>query len=114
ARIAVVIPLKSASVTTALTQPLDGAAGGWRATMLQMDTTAVPYGDIVAIHPHHCFVPTASALALGVTDLVRAVRVNGHLVTATPFDTVYVPEDDQEHVAITAENAAWLEREVTG
>ena len=51
------------------TLPYDSAPGGWRASMAQLDTTQAPYGDIVALHNAHCFIPTVSALDLPTSDL---------------------------------------------
>src|SRR5262245_16019456 len=51
------------AVNASTTLPYDNAPGGTRATMTQMDTTAAPYGDIIALYPSHCFIPTVSALA---------------------------------------------------
>jgi hypothetical protein len=113
-RVTVVIPIKRQTVAAMGAQPLDGAPGGWRATMLQMDTTAVPYGDVVAVHPNHCFVPTVSALALGVSRLDARIPSGAELRAITPFDTVYCPAENQGHVQVTAENAAWIEREIAG
>src|SRR5262249_14047265 len=48
------------NVTVSNTRPWDGAPGGSRASMLELDTTAAPYGDIVALYPSHCFIPTIS------------------------------------------------------
>lgn len=106
------IPLKSQTVVAHGTQPLDDAPGGYRNTMLMIDTTAVPLGDIVAIHPAHCFVPTTSALALDL-PLRQDLRAVPDLGSHTPFDTTYFPFENQEHVELTPENSAWFERELT-
>jgi hypothetical protein len=100
------------NVTVSGTQPFDSAPGGWRATMTQMDTTAVPYGDIIALHPSHCFIPTISALALDSNDLFYDIAGDPGLLTHTPFDAVYFPAANQEHVTITPENAVWLRAEI--
>ena len=110
--VSVVIPVKTATRIAARTRPLDGAPGGGRPTMLQMDQVAAPYGDIVAVHPRHCFVPTVSALALDVADLFYAARSDPDVLTHTPFAAVYSPIENQEHVAINAENAGWIEQEL--
>ncbi len=100
------------SVTVSGTRPLDNAPGGSRATMTQMDTTAAPYGDIVALHPSHCFIPTISALALDTTDLFYDVAGDPDLLAHTPFDAAYYPATNQEHVTITPENAVWFRNEI--
>ncbi len=105
--VSALVTLESQTVTFTGAQPLDNAPGGYRGTMLQMDTTAVPYGDIIAVRPHHCFVSTASAAGIS--------SANGFLAGAaasTPFDSVYCPLENQEHVLITEENANWIEREI--
>ena len=101
---------RTVSVDSAL--PWDGAPGGYRASLAEMDTTAVPYGDIVALHDVHCFIPTISALALDVPDPFFDISGAADLVSLTPFDAVYYPVANQEHIAITPENKAWILAEV--
>ncbi len=107
------------NVSVNSTLPWDGAPGGWRASFTQLDTTAAPYGDIVALHPAHAFIPTISALALtNTTDPFYDVAGDASILAHTPFDAVYVPSANQEHVLVTPENAMWvrneIERGVTG
>jgi hypothetical protein len=94
------------------TDPYDSAPGGWRASMTTMDTTAVPYGDIVALHPAHCFIPTISALALDTDDLFYDIAGDPDLLAHTPFDTLYFPAENQGHVSITPESAPWFRAEI--
>ena len=105
-------PTKSQTVTVSGALPWDDAPGGSRATMEQMDTTAVPYGDIVALHPSHCFVPTVSALAIPTTNPFAPVATDATLRARSPFPVLYVPAQNQEHVQVTAENAAWIRTEI--
>jgi len=100
------------TVTVSNTAPWDGAPGGSRASLAQLDSTAAPEGDIVALHPSHCFIPTVSALALPTGDPFFDVAGQPDLVSLTPFDAVYYPAENQEHVQITPENAAWLRSEI--
>lgn len=102
----------SQSVTVSGTKPYDNAPGGSRATMTQMDTTAVSPGDIVALYGSHCFIPTVSALAYDTSDLFHDISADADPLAHTPFDAIYYPTTNQEHVAITAENAAWLRAEI--
>ncbi|MBE0564900.1 MAG: T9SS type A sorting domain-containing protein [Krumholzibacteria bacterium] len=90
------------------TLPWDGAPGGSRATMAQMDTTPVPYGDIVALHDSHCFIPTVSALALAGVGPFHDVDGDPDLMARTAFDQVHFPATNQEHIALTPENKAWF------
>lgn len=100
------------TVTIGGTLPWDNAPGGFRPSMAQMDTTAVPYGDIQALYPAHCFIPTISALALDVTDPFFEIAGVPDLPALSPFDALYYPAENQEHIAITPENKTWLMEEV--
>jgi hypothetical protein len=111
-RLRIVFSTTTQTVTVTGTQPWDGAPGGFRASMTQLDTTVAPYGDIVALHPAHCFVPTISALALATGDPFFDVAGTLDLLSMTPFDAVYYPAENQEHVAITAQSAAWVRNEI--
>lgn len=106
------LPDESMSVTVSGTRPWDNAPGGFRATLAQMDTAAVAYGDIVALHPNHCFIPTVSALALPTDDPFFDIAGTPGLLALTPFDAVYYPALNQEHVQVTPENKAWLRGEI--
>jgi hypothetical protein len=100
------------SVTVSGTRPYDNAPGGWRDSMAQLDASIAPYGDIVALYPDHCFIPTVSSLALDTTDLFYDVAGDPDILSHTPFDAVYFPMANQEHVDINAENAQWLLSEI--
>ncbi|MFO7610297.1 MAG: T9SS type A sorting domain-containing protein [Candidatus Krumholzibacteriia bacterium] len=103
-------PLPDTYLTVAVggTMPWDSAPGGSRATMAQMDTTSVPYGDIVALHDSHCFIPTVSALALAGAGPFHDVDGDPDLMTLTAFDQVHFPAANQEHIALTPENKGWF------
>ncbi len=94
------------------TQPWDSAPGGFRGSMAQMDATAAPYGDIVALHDNHCFIPTVSALALEGVGPFWDIDGDPDLLTRTAFDEVHWPDANQEHIAITAQNKAWFLDEI--
>lgn len=96
------------TVTVQPTWPWDNAPGGQRASMLQLDTTAVPYGDVVALHANHCFIPTISALDLDISDPFYNVSGDSSLMQRTSFNALYYPVQNQEHVAITPENYNWF------
>lgn len=100
------------NVTVSGTSPFDGSPGGWRSSMADMDAVAAPYGDIVALHPNHSFVPTISSLDLQTGDLFYDVAGDVALLDHTPFDALYYPTVNQEHVMITPENAVWFMDEV--
>ena len=108
----IVFSTTSQSVTVHDTKAWDGAPGGSRASMTQLDTTAVPYGDIVALYPSHCFIPTVSSLALSAGDPFFDVATAPDPLALSPFDAIYWPVENQEHVLITPENAVWVRSEI--
>lgn len=110
--ISIFIPISELQVVVSGTRPYDSAPGGFRNTLADMDSTEAPYGDITAIHPSHCFVPTVSALALDSPDPFFDIAGATDLLSQTPFDVVYYPAQNQEHGTITAESRVWFQREV--
>jgi hypothetical protein len=90
------------------TLPYDNAPGGRRATMTEMDMTPAPYGDIVALYPAHCFIPTVSAIALSGVDLFTPLLGNPMVPSGTPFAAVQIPTGNEDHVEITPEKAAFV------
>jgi len=100
------------NVTVDNTDPWDGAPGGSRASMAQLDSTQAPYGDIVALHPSHCFIPTISSLALATSDPFFDVSAAGDVSALTPFDAVFWPDTNEEHVLLTPANAAFVKGEI--
>ena len=95
------------------TLPWDGAPGGWRNSMQQMDETSPPFGDIVALHNNHCFIPTISALDLNVSDPFYDIDGEANLLALSPFDATYYLASNTAHVDITPENKAWVESELS-
>jgi hypothetical protein len=106
--IRIFIPTDQLTVTVSGTRPYDNAPGGRRDSMAQMDATPAQYGDIIALHTHHCFIPTVSALDLATSDLFYDIAGDPNLALLTPFDAVYFPAENQDHMAITPQTAAWL------
>ncbi len=101
------------NVSVSGTAPWDGAPGGSRASFTELDTIAAPYGDIVALHPSHCFVPGISALALPTGDPFFDIAGSANLASLTPFDAVrFAPDTNEAHVTITPAIAAWLRGEL--
>ncbi len=91
-------PDSQRTVTVAGTSPWDGAPGGHRNSLAQLGDTQVEYGDIVALHDNHAFIPTTSAL----------------VIDGAPFDAVFVPAVNEEHVAVTPASREWLLAELLG
>jgi hypothetical protein len=106
------LPADAMNVTVSGTLPWDSAPGGSRNSMAQMDSVAAPYGDIVALHQRHCFIPTVSALDIATTDPFYDIAGDPDLIAHTPFDNVYAPLANEPHVTVTPENAVWLLDEI--
>ncbi len=107
-------PDRYQTVTLQPTQPWDNAPGGWKNTMAVMDSGNSGYGDIVALHPNHCFIPTISSLDLAVTDPFHAIASDPNLYGLTEFDSLFFPAENQEHVEVTPESFWWFLQETTG
>ncbi len=107
------VPWSEATVNVSGTRPYDGAPGGWRDSMAQLAAVDPGYGDIIAPYPNHCFIPTISSLALQTTDLFYDIAGDADILQHTPFDAVYFPTENQEHVDINAQNAPWFIAEIT-
>ncbi len=95
------------------TLPYDNAPGGSTTTMADLDSTDTGgYGDIVALHPAHCFIPTISSLCLqNTSDPLFNVAAHRDEVV-TPFDTIYYPHQNEDHVDITPQSYHWFFKEV--
>jgi hypothetical protein len=94
------------------TLPWDSAPGGSRNSMAQMDAVSPPVGDIVALHPDHCFIPTVSALDIATNDPFYDIDGDPNLLANTPFDNLFVPAGNEPHVTVTPANAVWLLDEI--
>lgn len=108
------VPEDRVEVTVSGTRPFDNSPGGWRDSMAEMDAVEAPYGDIIALHPNHCFIPTVSSLGLDTQDLFFDIANDPDILAHTPFDAVYFPSTvaNQEHVLVTAESAEWFLTEI--
>jgi len=94
------------------TLPYDGAPGGSRNTLKELAETDPGYGSITAPWDAHAFIPTISSLCIqNTTDPYYNVDANINSII-TPFDKIYYPSGNQEHVAITPESYNWFYHEV--
>ncbi len=62
-------------------------------------------------YPNLCFIPSKSALAYKGTNANLYENLSGtNLICSgeTPFDNYFVPNQDEDHVSISAASAAWL------
>ncbi len=108
----IIIGGDSEDFTVSGTLPWDNSPGGSRPSMQQAADVEAPYGDIVALHGSHNFIPSVSSLGLATNDPFYDIAGDPNLVANTPFDAVYYPAANQEHIEITAENKAWFISEV--
>jgi pimeloyl-ACP methyl ester carboxylesterase len=106
------LPDRFLSVTVEATWPWDNAPGGLTSSMQAMDEAEVPYGDVIALHDDHCFIPTISALDLNVTDPFYNIAADSNLYSLTAFDSLYYPVENQFHVEITPQNYWWFLQEI--
>ncbi|MBU1706856.1 GPI inositol-deacylase, partial [bacterium] len=106
------LPDEFMSVTVEATWPWDNAPGGLTSSMQAMASAEVPYGDLIALHDHHCFIPTISALDLNVSDPFYNIAGEPDLYSLTVFDSLYFPVENQFHIEITPENYWWFMREI--
>ncbi len=104
----ILLPKEEKTISTTGTMPYDNAPGGYRSSMAQMDSTEAPYGDIIALHDNHCFIPTISALDLATDDLFYDIGGDPNILTLTPFAAVYFPASNQGHIEITPETVQWF------
>jgi hypothetical protein len=80
--------------------------------MKQLADVTAPYGDIIALHDNHSFIPTICALALATNDPFYDIAGDVNLLDSTEFDQVYFPAANQEHIEVTAENKGWFLSEI--
>jgi hypothetical protein len=106
------LPPDAMDVSVSGTLPWDGAPGGSRNSMAQMDSVVAPYGDIVALHDNHAFIPTVSALDIATSDPFYDVAGDPDLLSHIPFDDYYAPIANEPHVTVTPDNATWLLDEI--
>jgi Putative serine esterase (DUF676) len=99
------------------TLPYDGAAGGAGNVLQTIANGNPPIGDIKTNHNNHCFIPTVSALALNapinnfnVSTLPNYPYINNKSIT--PFDAIYAPSSNEQHVLVTPTNIEWLMNEI--
>ena len=101
-------------VTVSGTKPYDNAPGGYASTMKEMEEGDTVFNAIHALHDNHCFIPTVSALALDTEDLFYNVDADPNILDLTPFDAIYYPDTNEQHITITPATKQWFIDEITG
>jgi hypothetical protein len=87
-------------VTVYSEYPWDNSPGGYRSTFLQIDSLEAPYGDIIALHDNHSYIPTISALDIDTDDPFYNIAADAEIMDLTPFDSIYWCSQNLEHVEI--------------
>ncbi len=82
-------------------KPYDNSPGGYSPTFAQMDSIEMPYGDIIALHDNHSYIPTISALDIDEENLFYNIAADPAIMQKTPFDSIYWSDQNYEHVLIT-------------
>ncbi len=90
--------------------PYDNAPGGYR--NVAGEIVAGSDGDASTTASNQCFIPTISALGINTSNLYYICRENTSALAISPFDAIYSPVQNQEHVLITHENKNWLLNEI--
>ncbi|WP_445747796.1 lipase family alpha/beta hydrolase [Polaribacter sp.] len=70
--------------------------------------------DSTVFDPTHSFIPTKSALAYSGNTVLDEVIGDKNRVCSgnTPFDSYFAPENNEEHITLTAKNVDWLKKEL--
>ncbi len=108
----------SQTISVSGTLPYDNAPGGKLDVNKQIADGDTDYGDITTNYPNHCFIPTISSLDIQTTDLFYNVSAIPNYpypnnISITPFDAIYAPISNQDHVTVTTENIVWLVNEAS-
>ncbi len=82
----------------------DNAPGGDTPTFAEVAEDDPGYGTIIALHDSHCFIPTISALCIENTNDPEYNISENYENLMTPFDTLYFPYENEEHVEITPQS----------
>ena len=117
------ITTNEARVYTSHAMPYDSSPGGHTNTSaLIAEGSTMGRGNIINRVSSETFIPTISALDIHThdldyrndgwyifeDDLFHNIRADPNILQKTPFDAIYYPTNNQEHVTITEENKQWI------
>jgi hypothetical protein len=92
------------------------ADGGWASVFKPSSTSNLMTRTRFTLYnPNHCFIPTFSALGMDITNKDLSENLYNRDLTCTgetPFQAYYAPMVNQEHITLTAENVAWIKKEI--
>jgi hypothetical protein len=100
------------NVTVFSPKPYDNSPGGISPTFAEIAEMEAPFGNIIALHDNHSFIPTVSSLDLATNDLFYNLTTDPNLMDLTPFDTVFWADDNYDHRYISPELAAFVIQEI--
>ncbi len=89
------------NVTVFSEKPYDNSPGGFSPTFAMIDSVEPPYGDIIALHDNHSYIPTVSALDINTEDLFFNIAADPAIMQKTPFDSIYWCDENYKHMTIT-------------
>ncbi len=84
---------------------------------INLPSTIFSYANVNLETPNFSFIPVKSALAFtGANENLYENFSDRNLVCTgeTPFDSYYIPPENQEHIALTVENVDFIEHEILG
>jgi|GEM_PF-3536166 len=92
----------------------DGAPGGQREVNKEIEEKGPLF--ITKKSDPVCFIPVISSLALNTNDVNYRVHDTPDYPFPssiyTPFDAIYAPDSNEEHVTVTLDNIAWIMDEI--
>jgi hypothetical protein len=100
------------NVTVFSPQPYDNSPGGISPTFAEIAEMEAPFGDIIALHDNHSFIPTVSGLDIETDNLFYNIAGDAGIMSLTPFDTIFWAADNYDHRFISQEMAAFVMEEI--
>jgi len=92
--------------------PFDNSPGGMTGTASQIAEGDTEIGRISTKHPNHCFIPSISSLDIDTEDFFHNIANDADILSKTPFDAIYYPKQNEDHITITPENAEYFINEI--
>lgn len=92
--------------TVSGTRPYDNMPGGYRNFNEKLKFTNQADADF------QTFIPTFSALAINTNENYYNPNADANVLSKTPFDAIYYPVENEEHVLVTAQNKNWMFNEI--
>jgi hypothetical protein len=95
------------------TLPYDNSPGGTFPLKEMMGAVSMPDENIVIVeNKEPTFIPTVSALDVNTNHPHFNILEDPNIMSRTPFDKIYYPAGNQNHMQITQENTDWILNEI--